>query len=826
MAAADVPGRAGLPSRELPPDPMSDLPVDLPRHLPGHRDHLSARIQHLGRLLGDTLVEQEGEGLFGRVEAFRALAKAFRAGDEGAGARLQAAAEALDVDEAGGVVKAFATYFQLVNLAEEAERVRILRERVRDGNGPPPESLAAAWERLAERGVSPEDAQALLDQMLVLPVFTAHPTEAKRRTLLTRLRRLARFLDAEDRATQTPSERATTESAFREDLAALWQSDETRERQPTVLDEVRNGLYFFDATLFDLVPRLYDDLALALAAAYPGHAFRIPTLLRFGSWIGGDRDGNPFVTVDVTEQALREHKLMALRLYRRAIDQMRGHLSVSERFGLSDALQARLDANAERFPDVFDEALVRYALQPYRQAMALVYARLGATVEAAERPFRADHRPDDRAYPDAAAFLDDLRAMQQSLRQHGGERLATGRLGALVRQAEVFGFHLATLDLRQHADRHRDALDEVFARYDAPTFGAENETADVRYADLDEAGRIARLTDELARGRPLSPHRLDFSDATNETLGVFRLARQAHERVGEAALDTYIVSMTQGASDLLAVLLLATDAGVADGLDLVPLFETVADLHAAPAILEALFAHPAYAAHLAARGRRQQIMIGYSDSNKDGGYLTAGWELHLAQRTLARTCAAHGVQMMLFHGRGGSVGRGGGGSAGQAVLAQPPESVQGRMKLTEQGETITDRYDHPELAHRHLEQLLHAVLVTTAATHPAARGARRPVGGGVARPLAPRRGRLPGARARHARAPALLPAGHPDCRDRTAQHRQPPLEAPRGQPRARRPARHPVGVLVDAEPRGAPRLVRPRHGPRWTGPHATRRRIG
>ncbi|MCA0269080.1 MAG: phosphoenolpyruvate carboxylase [Bacteroidetes bacterium] len=686
--------------------------------LPQHRDHLSARIQRLGRMLGDTLVEQEGTALFDRVELFRALAKAYRAGDADAGRRLQAEAESLDDDAAHGVVKAFATYFQIVNLAEESERVRILRARAVE-LGVPPESLAEAWRQLAEAGVSAEAAQALIDRMLVLPVFTAHPTEAKRRTLLTRLRRMARRLDAYDRSVFTPSEETHAVQAMREDLAALWQSDETRDRQPTVLDEVRNGLYFFDATLFDLVPIVYADFERALAAAYPGATFRLPPLLRFGSWIGGDRDGNPFVTLDVTEETLREHKLMALRLYRRAIDRMRGHLSVSERYGISDDLAERTAANAALFPDVWDDATVRYSRQPYRQAMALVYARLGATVEAAERPFRADHRPDPRAYADADAFVDDLRAMQDSLRQHGAERLASGRLADLVRQAEVFGFHLATLDLRQHADRHRDALDEVLGRYDeAEAGGEESGRTFPRYATLDEAGRLAVLTRELASGRPLTPNRLDFSDATNETVGLFRLVRQAHERVGRAALDTYIVSMTQGASDLLAVLLMAQDAGVGDGLDLVPLFETVADLHAAPAILDALFAHPAYAAHLKTRGQRQQIMIGYSDSNKDGGYLTAGWELHLAQRSLAAACARHGVELTLFHGRGGSTGRGGGGSAGQAVLAQPPESVQGRMKLTEQGETITDRYDHPELAYRHLEQLLHAVLVTTAATTP------------------------------------------------------------------------------------------------------------
>jgi len=292
--------------------------------------------------------------------------------------------------------------------------------------------------------------------------------------------------------------------------------------------------------------------------------------------------------------------------------------------------------------------------------------------------------------------------IQASLRGHRGARLADGRLGNLVRQAEVFGFHLATLDVRQHADRHRAALAEVFARYGL----AED------YVALSEERRCALLTAELLDARPLAPARLDFSAETNETLEVFRVIRRAHERVGAQAIESYIISMTTQPSDVLGVLLMAKDAGVADALDVVPLFETIGDLHAAPAIMAQLFANPAYAAHVQRRGRGQQIMIGYSDSNKDGGYLTANWELHLAQRALPAVCEAHGIRLTLFHGRGGTIGRGG-GPTNRAILAQPPESVRGRIKITEQGESITNRYGVAELAHRHLEQVIHAVLLTS-----------------------------------------------------------------------------------------------------------------
>jgi phosphoenolpyruvate carboxylase len=335
-----------------------------------------------------------------------------------------------------------------------------------------------------------------------------------------------------------------------------------------------------------------------------------------------------------------------------------------------------------------------------------VYRRLGKTLEASGRPWRADHRPRPGAYASSAELLADLALLQRSLRAHRAERLADGLLGALVVQAETFGFHLVSLDLRQHSERHTGAVGEVMARYGlAPDWGS-----------LSEAERERRLTGEIMDGRPFAPHRLDFSPETNETLNLFRLARRAHDRLGPKAIEAYVVSMTHGPSDLLSVLLMARDAGVSDRLDIVPLFETVADLHAAPATMERLLANPAYARHLAARGQAQTVMVGYSDSNKDGGYLTANWELHLAQRALAATARAGGLELTLFHGRGGAVGRGG-GPTNRAILAQPPESVGGRLRLTEQGESVTNRYSSPHLARRHLEQLVNAVLVSSGRRH-------------------------------------------------------------------------------------------------------------
>jgi phosphoenolpyruvate carboxylase len=552
---------------------------------------------------------------------------------------------------------------------------------------------------LRDAGRSPGEVQALFDRLLVMPVFTAHPTEAKRRTVLTKLARIASLLRALDLESPTPGEERAAHDALREELVSLWQTEETRAYKPDVMDEVRNGLYHFETTLHDLAPDVVGALERAAAAHFPG--VRVPaTFLRFGSWIGGDRDGNPLVTAAVTEEALRAHNELALRLLRRGIERLHGHLSTTERRGVEPALLESLESDAADFPDEAAKAGSRYVRQPYRQKLRYVYRRLGATVEASARPWRSDHVGRPGTYADASALLADLRLVQASLRAHGGGRLADGRLGTLVRQAGIFGFHLAALDLRQHSRRHASAIAEVLGRYGAAA----------RYEDSPEEERARVLTAEIRAGRPFAPHRLDFSPETNETLELFRLVRRAHERVGPAAVECYVVSMTRGPSDLLAVLLMARDAGVADRIDIVPLFETVADLDAAPTTMERLFDNPAYARHLAARGGAQTIMVGYSDSNKDGGYLTANWQLHLAQRALAAACRRRGVDLTLFHGRGGTVGRGG-GPTNRAILAQPPESVCGRLRLTEQGESVTDRYSNPALARRHLEQLVHAVLV-------------------------------------------------------------------------------------------------------------------
>ncbi len=464
---------------------------------------------------------------------------------------------------------------------------------------------------------------------------------------------------------------------------------------------MRHGLYYFETTLFELVPRIYAELESALARYYPGEAFDVPVFLQYGTWMGGDRDGNPYVTLTVTEDTLREQKGRIVKLYAQAVEGLYEHLSVGKsHVGFSQPFLDSLAADLSAAPQDESEVLERFNLEPYRQKLILVYRRLMATVQENEQSWK-DRARSQRAYHHVGEFLADLDLISESLRANRGERLADGRLSTLICQARVFGFHLATMDIRQHSGKHRAAMTEVLERYNPG----------LDYAALPEADKIALLSAEIASPRPLTA-RLDFSEATNEILGLFRLIRLAHEEIGPEAIQTYIISMTTSVSNMLEVLLFAKDAGLFGQIDVVPLFETIEDLEDAPATMTAIFENSVYQAHLAQRANQQQIMIGYSDSNKDGGYLRATWMLYKAQRALAHTCDAHGVRFTLFHGRGGSIGRGG-GPANRAILAQPPESIRGRIKLTEQGEVISARYANKEIGHRHLEQLVNAVLLSS-----------------------------------------------------------------------------------------------------------------
>jgi phosphoenolpyruvate carboxylase len=680
-----------------------------------NREPLSETIHLLGDMLGSVIREQAGEAAFALEEQVRELAKLAREDETRAGwAALELAhqIDALDLQQIQMLIKAFTTYFGLVNLAEQHERLRVLRERERV-HPPVAESLDEAIIRLRERGLQAQELQALLDRMVVKPVFTAHPTESKRRTVLEKLRTISRLLIQLEAADLLPREQCQIEQALRSEIAGMWQAHELRDVRPTVLDEVKKGLYFCEETLLPIVPRIYRDLLAALREHYPDHEWRLPSLLRFGSWIGGDRDGNPYVTPDVTLETVRLLRTRALNDYVSAIENLSHNLTTSAHVTpYSDELRETLAEHERRFPDLAQLVTRRNPYEPYRQFCTYIREKLlnslsyTQTLQPLWGAQPIDHQ--GKRYLSSAELLHDLRMIDRSLREHAGAAIADGMLADVIRQVEVFGLHLLTLDIRQHSERHASALAEILA------------VADVcnNYAALNENERVALLSREVQTNRPLIPTRLAFGDETNETISTFRLLQAILEQLSPDATHTYIISMTTGASDLLAVLLLAKEAGLYrrgaySKLDIVPLFETREDLTNAPRIMADLFALPAYQEHLALRNTHQEVMVGYSDSNKLAGFLPASWALYTAQRALLDVADQANVSLELFHGRGGAIGRGG-GPANAAIMAQPGGTVRGRLKLTEQGEVISDRYGHPGIAERHLQQVLNAALLASA----------------------------------------------------------------------------------------------------------------
>jgi len=682
-----------------------------PAEEPVSRDRLSSTIHFFGDLLGRVIREQAGEATLALEEKVRALAKEVRAGGGPEPvAALHAIVAGTNVADARDLLRAFSTYFALVNLAEQLQRGWVLRDRARARPGVPrAESIAAGVAEIVARGATAAEVQGWLDSAEIIPVFTAHPTEARRRTTLERLRRVAAAVERLHVPDLLPEESAEITRLVEEEVVSLWQSDDVRAGRPSVLDEVRNGLYYFEAGLFDLVPRLYRDLESALTAAFPDHAWRIPPLLRFGTWMGGDRDGNPFVTADVTVEAVRLLRIAALRRHLGSVDALGGRLSLSTREAtVSAELLASLAADDEARPELGAALLRRHPFEPYRRKCAHIRDRLARSIAFAETHQPAFCRdaplvPAAGRYHRSAELLADLAVMDRSLRAHGGVVVAEGALRDLLREVEVFGLNLATLDIRQHSERHARALAEVLS--------CAGVAAD--YLALDEDARVALLARALEDPRPLIPVRLPYTDDTREVVETFRAVAAVLDELGPESMHTAVVSMTRGASDVLAVLLLAKEVGLyrpgASLLDVAPLFETGEDLAAAPNVLRACLRVPAYRAHLALRGDVQEVMLGYSDSNKDAGFVSANWALYRAQRELCDVAEPEGVGLRLFHGRGGSIGRGG-GPANRAILSQPPNTVGSRIKITEQGEVIADRYGLPNLAQRHLEQLVNAVL--------------------------------------------------------------------------------------------------------------------
>lgn len=662
---------------------------------------LSRDIHLLGDMLGDTLRALEGVALFAAEERVRALAKARRGGESGAARELAEEIAQQDTATLELIALAFTAYFDLVNLAEEQHRVRVLRARERSQpENAREESIARAFQEFRAGNISPERVAELLERLRVELVFTAHPTEAKRRTILSKLERMASYLYELDRPDLVPRERGDYEIKLRAEIHALWLTDRSRSTRPEVADEVRTGLFFFESTLWQIVPRLYDDLRTALGSTYP--EIQMPgRFLSFGSWIGGDRDGNPFVTAGVTAEALRLNRGLAVENYRAAVRTLERDLTVSDhRVRVSDALRASLRHDLDHPHPHLQFLNARYPMEVYRLKLEGIAHALDETTHdrVTERLLGTNDAPLP-ALRDAAQLDAGLEILTESLNADRGQVIAGTDLRALREQVAVFGFHTAHLDIRQESSRliaDTDAL--LYAHRVTPHFAQMSRVEQARLLTY----LIQQPPQALQQGGGLS-------DETNETIALFQTLARTLQNYGAAPLGSFVISMAQSSGDVLAVLFLAHWAGIADQLDIVPLFETMDALKSASAIMQELFANGAYANHLQARGRNQQVMVGYSDSNKESGLVAANWALYGAKTALAELCRTHNVELTLFHGRGGSVARGG-GPPSRAILAEPPGTVDGRFRMTEQGEVLSARYGNPHLAHRHLEQIIYAVL--------------------------------------------------------------------------------------------------------------------
>jgi phosphoenolpyruvate carboxylase len=692
---SEQPGRQGQTARSR--NDRLRQPVGAQRAEP--IDLLRADVHLLGELVGDVLREQGGPDLFAAVEFVRTSAIALRsrsASDIAQERSLLQWAQRQSTDRLLQLVRAFSVYFHLINLAEEHHRVRTLREREQTG-APLHESIAAALALLRNAGVRADAVQSSLQQLEVHPVFTAHPSEARRRTLLYHLARAADLLTQLNDPRATPRMRAAVLETLRARITLIWQTAETRIERPTVLDEVQSVLPGLSGTLYDLAPRIHRTLEAATSTAYPSlrYAAAVP-FLHLGSWVGGDRDGNPAVTAEVTRAAARLARSAVLQRYREEVQTLGRDLSISARLvDASPELMASIDRDRT---ELGTQRVKRWADEPYRRKLGLIAERL-----------RRTELDEPGGYAQSEALLADLQLIQESLLAHGGERIANGPILDLFRRVAVFGFHLAELEIRQHSARHTAAIAELFQL-----------AGGIDYTALDAAQQQVLLESQLA-GSPLALPADALSPPTRETLNTFRAMADIQRRSGPRACQTYVISMSHSPADVLAVLFLAREAGLFDWsggaepatcrLDIVPLFEGIEELQNCGDILTRLLQSPAYRAALAARGNRQQVMIGYSDSNKDGGYLAATWQTYRAQEALAHAANALGIELLIFHGRGGAVGRGG-GPMGRAILARPPEARLPKLKVTEQGEVIFARYGHPAIAERHFEQIIHNLLLS------------------------------------------------------------------------------------------------------------------
>lgn len=660
-------------------------------------------VRFLGNILGEVLVHQGGNELLNIVERIRESSKSLRANystDNYDDFKKQI--RSLEPGVRHQVIRAFAIYFQLVNIAEQNHRIRRKRDYERmAGEHFQPGSIEAIVAELKERQIPLAEVEDIIRTISLELVMTAHPTEASRKAVLDIHHRIANDMMKLDDPTLTYREREDLREKLLNEVLILWQTDELRGRKPTVIDEVRNGLYYFDETLFEVLPEVYDELERCLDKYYPGHDWDIPTFLRFGSWIGGDRDGNPSVTHDVTWETLVMHRALAFKKYSESLRELKHILSFSTNIvEVSKELLESIQKDRQNI-ELNSSDPWRNETEPYRVKVTYMLQKLLNTAnEKITDPSKQYNSPEE--------FIEELQVIDRSLRGHFADYVADQNLKKMVRQVKLFGFHVASLDVRQHSKEHEMAMTEILSK-----MGIVDD-----YSALEERKKVELLHELLKDPRPLTSPYLEYTESTQECLDLFRTIYRAQQEFGERCIQSYLISMTQGTSDMLEVAVLAKEVGLyrrdIDGtmtctLQSVPLFETIDDLHAAPEIVTELFSLPGYLESVKARDNLHEIMLGYSDSNKDGGVVAANWELRVALKKITASAKAFGVKLKFFHGRGGALGRGG-MPLNRSILAQPPETIGGGIKITEQGEVLSSRYSMQGIAYRSLEQATSALI--------------------------------------------------------------------------------------------------------------------
>jgi phosphoenolpyruvate carboxylase len=675
--------------------------MDPPRaqkpHLETMDEALREDIRLLGRILGDTIRMLDGTETYDLIESIRQLAVRFhRDQDQSAETELETILRGLSEGQINNITRAFGYFSILANISEDYHHTRRWRAHLVAGSPPREGSLAAGIARARADGFDTAALRDFFRNAYIAPVLTAHPTEVQRRSILDSLDAIAALLNRRDRLSETKEERDDIDLSLRSLVLTLWQTRMLRMTKLSVLDEVENVLSFFDATFFAEVPKLYAAVEQELGEV----AGCLPAFLEIGNWIGGDRDGNPFVDATVLTEALSRQGERAFGFYLDEVRKLRRELTLASlHVTTTPELQSLAEQSSKHTEHQADE--------PYRRALTTIQERLVATQAALLLPAGDSGARPPYATPEA--FAADLAIIAESLRSNGSALLTHGRLGALVRAARAFGWTLAPIDLRQNSAVHERTVGELL---EVASLGTD-------YLQLGEEARIALLLAELETCRPLVSRHVDYSAETVKELEIFDAARAAHLRYGNRAVRTAIISKTDSVSDMLELAVLLKEAGLLHpgtkqlAVNIVPLFETIEDLRASAGIMDRLFSLPFYRLLLASRGEIQEVMLGYSDSNKDGGFLTSGWELYCAEVGLVEVFARHGVRLRLFHGRGGSIGRGGGPSF-QAILAQPKGAVEGQIRLTEQGEVISAKYGNSEVGRRNLEVLVSATLVATA----------------------------------------------------------------------------------------------------------------